>query len=866
MNDIMSSKKFSDLVDEINLNLIPPHRFYSGHIHKDNREYLEEHSHLALEYFLYLVEKNSLEDIIDKEISTIFGKDALNDIKKIILLNTFYHDIGKINENFQMKIEGKKPKGDSKHSTYSRMILDILLYKMFPDTWDIIYLFSKTVEKHHTRLDDYRKEREPPSRREVKILKHICHELSCKYKDVPQDTKIFERIKEEMWGRLFLFLKLIYSLLVLSDTYSAFHFSEGLAEKYPVNTLSEEIIEKMNKSFRIVPYNRNLRLENSVREINNLRKQILIEAHENIKKILDKSEVKIFMLPVPTGGGKTNISMRLALDILEKKPNMKRIFYVFPYINIVEQNYDNIRKTLFNPKLFGKNHIGYISDIYSKSYGVKEYENEEKTQEIQKRIILDDNFLNNPVNVITTVNFFNSFIKVGGSNRYKLANLANSIVILDEIQTLSDKNIRLFYDFIKEASEALNIFFILMSATLPDMRFFVDAKVHSLIEKPEKYFRNPVFKRNEIILKKEIDSLERLIDLLNVELKQRNSEIKVLVTLNTVAASRELFNILNNSNFSKFEIILLNSTLSSIRRRKIIEKIKNEKKAKIIVSTQSIEAGVDIDCDFGIRDMSPLDSIEQIAGRINREADPNKSVTSKLYVIWVKRDGVYDSKKVYGGSSRYKITLELSNMEDILNNKKFDEYYGILAEKVKKVGNDNDNHNMIEREIMNLHYREVEKRLNVIEDKIKKINIFLDNFQIPIEEISEEDLDKIRKIASSKELKYLSEKYPIFESGALYTTHILSIWESVLESTERFRDEYLRKMVYGVINQLTISINNMERDDRNLGDFLIEHGLVDNKYGLLCATEKFYDFYSFYYGLDVKKIKETFKKDLGVIL
>ena len=860
----MSSKKFSDLVDEIDLNLIPPHRFYSGHRNKAHREYLEEHSHLALEYFLYLVDKNSIEDIIDKEVSRIFGEDYINTIKKIILLNVFYHDIGKINENFQLKIEGKKPKGDSNHSIYSRMVLEILLYKMFPDMWDIIYLFSKTVEKHHTRLDDYRKERDPPSRREIKIIKQICQELSCEYEDVPQDTNIFERVDDKNWKNLFIFLKIVYSLLVLSDTYSTFHFSEGLTEKYPVHTITKEIIEKMNESFQMVPYNRNLENEGLGSGINDFRKQILIESHENMKKMLDKSEVKIFMLPVPTGGGKTNISMRLALDILEKKSNMKRIFYVFPYINIVEQNYDSIRKALFNPKLFGKNHIGYISDIYSKSYGVEEYENEEKTPEIQKRMILDDNFLNNSINVITTVNFFNSFIKVGGTNRYKLANLANSVVILDEIQTLSDKNIRLFYDFIKEASEALNIYFILMSATLPDMRFFVDAKVHSLIENPEKYFRNPVFKRNKIVIKKEVDSLEKLRDLLNVELKQRNSDIKVLVTLNTVAASREMFNILSDSNFSNFEIILLNSTLSSIRRRKIIEKIKNEKKAKIIVSTQSIEAGVDIDCDFGIRDMSPLDSIEQIAGRINREADPNKAETSKLYVIWVKRDGVHDSRKVYGGSLRYKITLELSNMEDILNNKKFDKYYSILAEEVKKPAK--DVHNPIEREIMNLHYGTIEKTLDVIDEKIKKIEIFLDNLRIPIKDISEFDLYKMKTIVSYKDIKHLTDKYLIFEDDTIHTADILSIWGDVLESTERFKDEYLRKMIYGVINQLTISINNIEKDGRNLQDFLMEQGLVENKYGLLCATKKFYDFYSFHNGLDVEKIKETFKKDLWVIL
>ena len=118
-------------------------------------------------------------------------------------------------------------------------------------------------------------------------------------------------------------------------------------------------------------------------------------------------------------------------------------------------------------------------------------------------VIRDDNFLNNCVNVITSVNFFNGIIKNGGNNRYKIANLCNSVVIIDEIQTLPDKNFRVFYDFIKETSRNLNIYYIIMSATLPDINYFLDdVKVPQIVDSYDKYFNHPLFKRKQLFSEK----------------------------------------------------------------------------------------------------------------------------------------------------------------------------------------------------------------------------------------------------------------------------------------------------------------------------------------------------------------------------
>ena len=870
----MSSEKFSHLIYDINLNLIPPHRFYSGHICGEKREYLEDHSYLTLDYFLYLVERNSLEEIINDNITHIFGKEALNDFKKIILFNIFYHDIGKVNRNFQMKIHGKVPKGDSNHSKYSRKIIETVLYEMFPTRWDFIYLLSETVERHHTRLGDYKRERDPCGRKERKIIEQICKDLSYKFKETPLKTEIFDKLQEGEWDRLFFLLKLIYSLLVLSDSYSTFHFSEGFSDKYPINNLTREQIEKMQISFNSISYNKNLK-SGSVSTIDDIRREILIEADRNMKTLLSDTDTRIFMLPVPTGGGKTNISMKLALDILESKPRLKRIFYVFPYINIIEQNSQVIEKTLFNHELF-KNRIGLISDIYSKSYYEETLLDIEKDEEkdakyLQKMLIMNDNFLNNKLNIITTVNFFNSFIKTGGNNRYKFAYLANSIVIIDEVQTLSDKNIRLFYDFIKEASENMNIYFILMSATLPNMEYFVDANVASLIANPKKYFSNKLFKRNKIIMKRGAESIEDAEKIVLNEVKKRKKEMKILITLNTVQSSHKMAEHLSkNKMLRDFQIYLINSTLSSPQRRKIIEEIKQDDgRNKIVVSTQSIEAGVDIDCDFGIRDFAILDSIEQVAGRINRESNPEKSNKSILYVINIKRNGKYESGMIYGGGLRYKITTLFNNedVEKILNGKKFDDYYKKLAIEVKKIAK--DNYPKIKREIADLHYEEINRSIDVIEEKIEKLGIFLYHNCFPIEYVSKYDIEKINKTFEEPILREWQKKKPVITDKGINTQNLFYIWKQILLSTDKFEDIFIRRKISSLVNQFVIAINNLQnKSGGTVEDFFLQNNFIqkENEYDIFYSTDRFFDIYSFDYGLDVEKMKNIFRKNNYVIL
>ena len=881
----MPSDTFREIFNNLDRSLIPRNRFYSAHRRGDNLESLEDHSELCSNYFLHIIDGLGLESILDELISNLFGEKQQTEIKQIISFAIYYHDIGKINPNFQKaKVKGMKVSGTSHHSFFSERVLTSFLLRKFPEFGGIVYLVTNIIRSHHGKLNDFTIHDYSESSEEREIALKILQIMDIDEIILSEDDKreFFKNGLE--WQKTFLLVKLLYSLLVLSDSYSTMHYTYSFNTMYPLNIIDQNIRDKMIKSYSRISYNSNIdqiELEGSscCNNINELRREILIECNNSMKKLL-KENNKLFMLAVPTGGGKTNISMKMALNILEHDEKIKRLFYVFPFINIIEQNYKAIDDALFYKSLF-PDKISLISDIYSRAY-VDKFQgemDEDSVSTLKKMMVIrDDNFLNNCVNVITNVNFFNAFIKNSGNNRYKIVNLCNSIIIIDEIQTLSDKNLRVFYDFVKETSRNLNIYYIIMSATLPNFNDFLDdVVVPQIIENPQKYYNHPVFKRNEIVFRKDINDIDGIKKLLIEEIDKnyRTGNVKILVTLNLVATSRKVYEELKcDGKFENLSFYLLNSTTSTLRRKKLIEEIKDKSKDEriIIVSTQSIEAGVDIDCDFGIRDYSILDSIEQISGRINRECDAKKAGLSKLFVIKYKDGRLADSKKIYAGQERYKIltnrTINQDDVTEILNYKQFDKYYKVLSEELKKVAK--DSFVPINREINDLHYQTINNRLDVIDDKLDKVDIFVRE-EIPIKNLSEYDRTKVESLINDSEIRRLENDHKIISGGKIITGNVFEIWKKILTSTDKFEDVYIRRKITSLFNQFIISITNIKNTtyDQDLLGYLETDGFIENDkdFDVILSTPKFLEYYSFTDGLRSDKLKDAINKpSIGVII
>lgn len=883
----MFFKTFQQIVESLDYSLIPSKIYGSAHKKKDtygtSLESLEDHSFLCSKYFLYLVEKLQLESLIEDMISNIFTDKNTDALKEIISYIVHYHDIGKINPNFQKaNVENIDVQGDKRHSYYSSKALTAFLIKKFPGYEYVIHLFSNAVNFHHSPLGDFNGKIKEEDQIEKEITEKIFSVTNIDNATIDQnimfefwDNPSFE------WKRLFLLVKLIYSLLVMSDSYSTFHYTNNLNEFYNLNTIDSETTKKMVQSFSRIEYNkdidnRGLKNLSEIKNINDLRSQILIECSYRIKKLLNENN-KIFMLAAPTGGGKTNISMKLALNILEYDNNIKRVFYVFPFINIIEQNSRVINEYLFNPSLF-PNKIGKVSDIYSRGYFDRFKTDDDSISDLQHLMMIqNDNFLNNCVNIITNVNFFNSFIKNKRDNRYKIANLCNSVVIIDEIQSLNDKNLRVFYDFINETSKNLNIYYIIMSATLPNFNYFLDSvTIPEICEDSSKYFNHPLLERNSVEFRYDITDLDGITKLVidEIDTNYSDKKVKILLTFNTVRTSRKVFDILKeDSYFKDFKFFLLNGTIHTLRRKKIIEKFKdkNNYTNTILVSTQSVEAGMDIDCDFGIRDYTILESLEQISGRINRECNTKKSGISKLFVIKYKEGDNYDVTKIYSPkkSSRYRVLKKYipAQLYEILKYKKFDDYYMELAKEVKKIGS--DSYNAVITEINQLHYRSINDMIDVIEKEIEQIDIFIDE-KIPLEWLSTEDREYIQSFVEDGDIKKFETASTIIQDNKVYTKGIYELWKNVLTSTDKFEDKYIRKKVTSVYNQFVVGINNIKsyQTDVSLLDHMLCNQVVklDEKFNAVISTDKFLEYYSFNDGIDTNKLKsELSNVDLRMI-
>ncbi len=801
--------------------ILKPCYFDSILAHTSNNkspETLIVHSENTLRYCDLLIRKLHLDKNLNALLSAVLvDKSKIPKIIELIRYIVYYHDLGKVNPVFQKE----KMKNDlritvenlnSYHSFYGKILFD----NFFSETWDeniLFYLLSQAIDRHHTSLMDidflYVKMCKDGIQKQLCDLDNVSRKLFNDCQPLPPVNnwlevyhfknekcndmrKIFDT--NEKQEALFYLYKMVYSLLITSDYYATTEYVQGLSYEDKISTLNMSLIESCKNRFFAYKINKNLKDIKSntakkpnlseIDDLNSLRTRILMESNDKLKNHVTDSENRVFYLNVPTGGGKTNISLQLVITLLQSKPDINRVFYVFPFIALIEQNYSVIRDTLG------------LSDELSPIYSSSKWNvaSEDKGEQLQH--VLDNEFFNHPFVVMSNVNFFNTFIKSSKSVNYRLVNLTNSIVVLDEIQSLSDKDWELFNDVIRFASKYLNIYFIIMSATLPKLDSLNDGNVKSdfalnLIENPSDYFDHNAFhNRVSITYRPDITSLTGLQSMLKTELSNINPGQrldKILIVVNTVRTSLDLFRRIKSDEIVQkmgFDVCLLNSTILSHRRNEIIAKIKTDSKT-ILVSTQSVEAGVDIDCDLGIRDFAIFDSIEQIAGRINRNFK-RKNEPSKLLVTHLKEQNKEEAAMIYSDSFRWKALTESDDLENSVSSffekRDFDCYYGKVLQYIKDRRN-----NMIEKKsyvkkgIRHLDF-ETLNCVDVIDQD--SVSVIVD-ISLPREEFTEQELNFIQCKEPTVSGKYVWEKYNKFVANfkkCIYLEKKINtkIWSSLI--------------------------------------------------------------------------------------
>ncbi len=809
-----------------------------------NSETLIAHSQKTLKYCDCLINKLSLKENLNCILSPLVPAHQTPDFIELIRSIIYYHDLGKVNPVFQKE----KMKNDlcvsteslnSDHSFYGKILFDHLFFddfysKFCESKYQILFLLlSQTIDRHHTQLQDinflYKKMRNNTTiEQELNDLDTISDLFFTGQKKILLTTKkwpnaynfkndgykqkdiryIFK--KDEQKEALFYLYKTIYSLLITSDYYATLDFMQDVSYLDKISTINPSLAERCEKNFYQYEFDgyllndascykkiQNLNLPD-INDLNELRTKILLESDSNLKKSISNSpQQRVFYLKVPTGGGKTNTSMKLALTLLKSNNNIKRIFYVFPFINLIEQNREVIKDTL------GLNEQELSSVYSSSSWNIES----NKTEGFQH--VIDNEFLNHPFVVMSNVNFFNAFIKSGKTSNYRLVNLANSIVIIDEIQSLNDKDWTLFNDLIMFSSKYLNIYFIIMSATLPKLATLLDGSgILNLIN--SNYHNHGLFQnRVTITFRHDVNNLEQLQTVLNNEIHE--SMNKILLVVNTIKTSLELYaKVYSDKKIQGmgFQTYLLNSTILPHKRREIIKKMKNNDKI-ILISTQSVEAGVDIDCDFGIRDFALFDSIEQIAGRINRNAKSYQN-TAKLIVTNLKENDKQIASFIYGESHRWQTIskdylVSSTQVQSFLEKRDLDSYYNKVLKRIKDRDDDfirEGSSSFVRKGIRHLDFEDL-NTINVINQN--SISLFVDT-NIPVNEFSKEEKEFIKY--TNRDDNTVSGEY---------------VWGKYNEFIENFKGGHIERKIdtkkwSSVLSKFMVSLDNTSQNLSNIID------------------------------------------------
>lgn len=504
-----------------------------------------------------------------------------------------WHDLGKYQSAFQKRIkansgydaeahhEGKV--GKVEHSASGAMYA---VYQLGPSGRALAYC----IAGHHAGLADWHPSESGMGALSQRLMKQDLLDGAL-IEDVPSDvlTQRKPLSKPPQGADPSLWIRMLFSCLVDADYLDTEQFmssDKGKSREQACDweSLSNSLTNHLTKLCQNVADS----------SINRIRKSVLDRCEE-----ASVWPTGIYTLTVPTGGGKTLSSMAFALrHLLHNKK--KRIIYVIPYTSIIEQTADIFRN------IFGDAVVEHHSNLDS-------------DKETEKSRLASENW-DAPIIVTTSVQFFESSFASKPKRCRKLHNIVNSVVVLDEAQLLPPEYLLPMLNVMQNLHKAFNVTFLLTTATQPalskrqlgDIQFEGLEGVREIVPDPVKLHEQ--LRRVNVAVPQNLQEKMSWVDLAN-KIKGHD---QVLCIVNRRDDCRDLYLELQPDPFAIHLSALMCGEHRSETIRKIREKLEAGQKIKVI-STQLIEAGVDMDFPVVYRALSGLDSIAQAAGRCNRE-------------------------------------------------------------------------------------------------------------------------------------------------------------------------------------------------------------------------------------------------------
>ncbi len=633
------------------------------------------------------------------------------------------HDLGKGREGWQIYFRKKTGYGqngqvEDKVSTVEHSIYGAkYAMKNFPIFGKIL---SYSIAGHHGGLPDWSTEEVGQSSLKYRLGKTI--DLNSIDPDLLNNLKLREISlppwKFEKHLDLSLWIRMLFSSLVDAD------FLDTESYMSPEKTS----LRKNNVNFSDLLYNFNKYMfqkewDSADTDVNRIRKEVRKKCVESANQPMG-----VFSLTVPTGGGKTLSSLGFALNHAVKH-NLERIIYVIPYTSIIEQNADVFRSAI------GKENI------------VEHHSNISDENETEHSKLASENW-DAPIIVTTSVQFFESLFTSKPSRCRKLHNIVNSVVVLDEAQLLPVNYLEPILKTMKLLVKNYNVSIVLSTATQPALKEHKIAGTsfpgfESITEimgdsVSELYER---LNRVKIHMPEDLGSAKSWKELAE-ELMQYQ---QVLCIVSDRKSCRELRGLMPEGTFHLSALMCGAHRSSKIREIK--EKLGKGESVRVI-STQLIEAGVDIDFPVVYRAMAGLDSIAQAAGRCNREGKNHE--LGKVVVFKSPR-------KVPAGILRKaENTLKdiIAEIEpNLLEPASFERFFSELYWKANNL----DSEKILEllSNKLNISFKTASSRFKIIDDSIQKTIL------VRYDDESEKLIENLRSLGRNRPLMRKLQRYTV---------------------------------------------------------------------------------------------------------
>lgn len=527
-----------------------------------------------------------------------FGADGLGDVAGRL------HDVGKTSAAFQAYIRGNGALKGPDHATAGAREAA----RLYGPHWGRILAYC--IAGHHAGLADGGSEHVPGTlthRVETKQIEPYAgweaHAGELPEKSAMGAPAPLKATSQHKGFERAFFIRMLFSALVDADFLATEHFyalakPDGQQVRRGFVNSLETLRDRLDAKLADKA--------NTTTAVNRLRGHILAHVRAQASQ-----PPGLFSLTVPTGGGKTLTSLAFALDHAIAH-GLDRIVYVIPYTSIIEQTAGVFREAL--------DEEGEDSDVLEHHSAVEwdppkgAEQNDDEGPEGLKKLRRDAENWDVRIVVTTSVQFFESLFAARTSACRKLHNLAKSVIILDEAQTLPLPLLRPCMAAIETLATGYGVSVVLCTATQPALSKQDGFErglenVRELAPDPQALYAQLKRVRVEIAPEPVSD------DALAAELRAQD---QVLCIVNTRAHARDLFAQIKDAPGARH----LTTTMCPLHRRaalaEIRQDLKDEKPVRLI-ATSLIEAGVDVDFPTVWRAMTGLDSIAQAAGRCNRE-------------------------------------------------------------------------------------------------------------------------------------------------------------------------------------------------------------------------------------------------------